>query len=227
MSGAPAASLRFAEEDLLPISALQHLLFCKRQCALIHVEGLWAENRLTVEGRHMHEKAHDGPVEQRAGVRIARGLSVRSFHLGLIGKTDVVEFRATPAVAALPFPVEYKRGRAKKHDADKVQLCAQALCLEEMLSTHVPAGALFYGRTRRRLDVAFDDELRQATEDAARRLHALIASRQTPKAIREPKCDSCSLVSLCVPEAMTMGPSASDYVERALAASRAETLALT
>jgi CRISPR-associated exonuclease Cas4 len=207
----------FVEDDLLPISALQHQLFCERQCALIHIEGLWVENRLTVEGRHLHDKAHDGTSETRSGVRIARGLAIRSFRLGLVGKADVVEFHVTPRnAAAIPFPVEYKRGRPKKHDADKVQLCAQALCLEEMLDAVVPAGALFYGRTRRRLDVPFDQALRQLTEDTSRRLHALIGSGRTPVAVREPKCDNCSLFEVCLPEVMGPRHSAARYVTRVI-----------
>lgn len=217
MTNGPARAGRFSEDNLLPISALQHLLFCERQCALIHIEGLWAENRLTVEGRHLHDKAHEGRSETRAGVRIARGLALRSFRLGLVGKADVVEFHTDPEASAVrALPVEYKRGRPKKHDADKVQLCAQALCLEEMLRTVVPDGALYYGRTRRRLDVTFDQELRRLTEETSRRLHELIASRRTPRAIREPKCDRCSLLTLCLPEAMAPRHSARGYVARAL-----------
>lgn len=217
----PVASA-FGENDLLPISALQHLLFCERQCALIHIEGLWVENRLTVEGRHLHQKAHEGPSEARAGVRIARGLALRSFRLGLVGKADVVEFHEAPEAAAYgPFPVEYKRGKPKRHKADQVQLCAQALCLEEMLGTDVPRGALFYGRTRRRQNVEFDDALRRLTVDAARRLHELIASGRTPRAAREPKCDSCSLYNLCLPDAMGPSHSATAYVESAIAAALA------
>lgn len=215
----------FAEDALLPISALQHLLFCERQCALIHIEGVWVENRLTVEGRHLHDKAHDGPSETRTGVRIARGLALRSFRLGLVGKADVVEFHGDGEVAAgRPFPVEYKRGKPKKHQADKVQLCAQALCLEEMLGTSVPAGALFYGRTRRRMGVPFDAALRHLTEETARRLHALIASRRTPVAVREPKCDSCSLFDVCLPDAMGPQHSAVRYLSRALDTALGETL---
>lgn len=218
----------FSEDDLLPISALQHLLFCERQCALIHIEGLWAENRLTVEGRHLHDKAHDGSSESRNGVRITRGLALRSFRLGLVGKADVVEFRfSLPGRAETPFPVEYKRGRAKKHDADKAQLCAQALCLEEMLETPVPTGALFYGRTRRRMAVTFDDRLRRLTEHTAERLHALISSRHTPSAVREPKCERCSLLDICLPDAMAAHRSATRYVTRAIEAAIAETLAGT
>lgn len=224
MTGASGSPAAFTEDDLLPISALQHLLFCERQCALIHIEGLWAENRLTVEGRHLHDKAHEGRSETRSGVRIVRGLALRSFRLGLVGKADVVEFHAeSDTPDGRPFPVEYKRGRPKKHNADKVQLCAQALCLEEMLGTPVPAGALFYGRTRRRLDVPFDEALRRLTQDTAGRLHALIASRRTPAAVREPKCERCSLLHLCLPEAMGPRRSAGRYVARVLKATLAET----
>lgn len=220
MNAGPAPSA-FAEDDLLPLSALQHLLFCERQCALIHVEGLWAENRLTVEGRHLHDKAHDGPSETRAGVRIARGLALRSLRLGLVGKADVVEFHppASSGGAARPFPVEYKRGKPKRDDSDRVQLCAQGLCLEEMLSVEVPAGALFYGRTRHRLDVALDATLRRRTEEAAARLHELIARGRTPRAVREPKCESCSLLDLCLPDALRPRLSAARFFEHALTAS--------
>jgi len=211
----------FAEDALLPISALQHLIFCERQCALIHIERLWAENRLTVEGRHLHEKAHDGPRELIDGVRITRGLAIRSLRLGLIGQADVVEFHSPSGdgTATIPFPIEYKRGRPKPHDADRVQLCAQALCLEEMLAVEIRAGALYYGTTRRRRPVAFDDTLRTTTEAACARLHGLIASGRTPRAVREPKCDQCSLIELCLPDALSPSHGAAAYLERAIRAS--------
>ena len=204
------------EDDLLPLSALQHLLFCERQAALIHLEQLWAENPLTVEGRHLHERVDTAPGESRGDVRFARALPLRSLRLGLVGRADLVELHRIPADAAdsepgaslpgvpglwRPFPVEYKRGRPKPHHADEVQLCAQGLCLEEMLNTPVPAGALFYGQTRRRLDVPFGDDLRRETEEAAARLHRLLASGVTPQPVREPKCDQCSLIDLCLPDA--------------------------
>ncbi|HTQ40921.1 MAG TPA: CRISPR-associated protein Cas4 [Pirellulales bacterium] len=188
----------FTEDELLPISALQHLLFCERQCALIHIEQIWAENRFTVEGQHFHRKAHAARPELRDGVRIARGLPLRSFRLGLVGKADIVEFGASGLIT----PVEYKRGRPKKDDSDRVQLCAQAICLEEMLHASIDRGALFYGRRRRRTEVLFDLPMRELTESVARRLHALIASRQTPLAWHEPKCDHCSLLALCMPGAV-------------------------
>jgi CRISPR-associated exonuclease Cas4 len=212
----------FSEDDLLPLSALQHLLFCERQCALIHVEQLWAENRLTVEGRHLHEKVDSGTSETRGDVRITRGVPLRCLRLGLSGKADTVEFhRRRPeggGEAWVPFPVEYKRGKPKRDRSDEVQLCAQALCLEEMLVTAVPAGALFYGSTRRRVDVAFDAELRATTERAAVRLHELVRDGITPRASRQPKCESCSLLHLCLPDASNPSRSAARYLQRSLQA---------
>lgn len=222
----------YSEDDLLPLSALQHLRFCERQCALIHVEGLWAENRLTVEGSHLHRKVHDGPDEARRDVRTVRAMPLRSLRLGLVGQADAVEFHRRKGEAGeppgvrlegapgewLPFPVEYKRGRPKRDRSDELQLCAQALCLEEMLSVPVPRGALFYGETRRRKDVELDAGLRAETEDSAARAHRLVAAGVTPRAVREPKCESCSLLHLCLPEALDPGRSASRYLARALAA---------
>jgi CRISPR-associated exonuclease Cas4 len=205
------------EDDLLPVSALQHLLFCERQCALIHVEGLWADNRLTVEGSHLHRKVDAGAGERRHDVRTARSLSLRSFRLGLVGKADTVEFHGPPGGAYGPFPVEYKRGRPKRDRSDEVQLCAQALCLEEMLECAVPAGALFYGTTRRRQDVTFDAELRRTTEAAAARLHQLVREGHTPPARREPKCESCSMLELCLPAPTRGTRSVRRYLEKALA----------
>lgn len=213
----------FDDDELLPISALQHLLFCERQCALIHIERVWVENRLTAEGRIMHKKAHDGPDEARGAMRIARGLPLRCARLGLVGVADVIEFHPPTDVGKRrPFPVEYKRGKPKSHDADRVQLCAQALCLEEMFDVDISAGALFYGQTRRRRDVRFDDALRQLTEQTAARLHALIAAGVTPRAIREPKCDNCSLLTVCLPDALAAKRAAGAYFEDALARSLSE-----
>jgi CRISPR-associated exonuclease Cas4 len=202
-----------SEGHLLPISALQHLLFCERQCALIHLEGLWAENRLTAEGRLLHKKVHDADDERRDGTSMVRGLQLSSQRLGLYGIADMVEFHD----GAPPKPIEYKHGRPKKYSADTVQLCAQALCLEEMLGQHVPEGAVFYGKTRRRLVVVFDTKLRAATEAAARRLHTLIRSGVTPKAQREPKCDRCSLQSLCMPDVLGPRATASRYFQATVA----------
>ena len=185
----------YSEDDLLPLSALQHLLYCERQCALIHVEQIWSENRHTAEGRVAHERVHGGGHEVRDGVRIARDVALRSLRLGLVGKADVVEFHE-----GVPYPVEHKRGHAKTNDCDRVQLCAQALCLEEMLEIPVPEGALFYGQPRRRTVVAIDAALRATTEAAAVRLHQIFNSGITPPAVYEQaKCDRCSLFDACKP----------------------------
>ena len=209
----------FTEDELLPLSALQHLLFCERQCALIHVEQAWSENRLTVEGRIMHERVDSRGGETRGIVRIAHGVPLQSLRLGLVGRADVVEFhgRSEKDVSmGMPFPVEYKRGRPKANRCDEVQLCAQAICLEEMLDVHIPRGALFYGKTRRRKEVAFDDELRGQTEQAARRLHELVTSCLTPPPELEAKCRSCSLRDVCLPDAGRKGASAQRYLASAM-----------
>lgn len=206
------------DPDLLPLSALQHLVFCERQCALIHLEGQWQENPLTFEGRQMHERVDGEAGESRGDLRIVRGLTLIHRGLGLAGRAYVVELHRDPAGAAVagvrgrwrPFPVEYKRGRPKSHDADRVQLCAQALCLEEMWSVSVPAGALFYGKTRRREEVAFDRDLREATERAARRTREIVESGVTPRARKEKKCARCSMLERCRPDAI--GRSASRYL---------------
>ncbi len=175
------------ENDLLPLSALQHLMFCERQCALIHLEQAWAENRYTAEGRAMHDRVHESDAEQRGNVRIARGLRIRSLDLGLIGQADVVEFHRSASGGEQPFPVEFKRGRPKPNECDEIQLCAQALCLEEMLGVTVPEGAIFYGKPRRRYPVTFNPSLRSLTQQTAGRLHQLVADGVTPPAVYEKK----------------------------------------
>ncbi len=211
----------FSDDDLLPISALQHLVYCPRQCALIHVERQWVENRLTAEGRLLHERTHAEGSHKKGSRRVARGVMLRSLSLGLFGQADTVEFLPSPSSASgeMPFPVEYKRGKPKPHDADKVQLCAQALCLEEMLSCTIPAGALFYGKTRRRVEVAFDAPLRQRTMQLIAELRELVDSRTTPRAAYEKgKCGRCSLLKVCMPEVLDGSESASRYLRRSVAA---------
>ena len=192
--------MNYAEDDLIMISALQHYMFCPRQCALIHIEQLWDENRMTAEGRIMHERVHEQNRESRRDVRIEYGLPLRSLRFGLIGKADVVEFHRVSKGFWQPFPVEYKRGKPKHDHCDLIQLCAQAICLEEMLSVSIPSGAIFYGRTRRRLDVSFDETLHRETEDAAEKARQLIASGITPPPIYEKRCESCSLIGECIPK---------------------------
>jgi CRISPR-associated exonuclease Cas4 len=207
----------YSEDDLLPLSALQHLAFCERQWGLIHIEQQWAENRLTAEGRQLHERAHEGADELRDGVRICRGLRIRSLRLGLIGAADVVEFRSGPDGMSQPFPVEYKRGRPKPGHWDVVQLCAQALCLEEMLNTVIAAGAIFYGQPRRRMEVGFAADLRQETERLVSRLHGLQTAGRTPPPAYETKCDNCSLLAICLPQMADRKRGAAAYVTRSIA----------
>jgi len=208
MPPGPPTVDREAEDALIPLSALQHYLFCPRQCALIHVEQLWAEDAATAEGQLLHAKADAARPETRPGVRVARGLAVRSLALGVTGRADVVEFRAAGADGrGQPFPVEYKRGRPEAHRADEVQLCAQAICLEEMFGVPVPEGALFYGETRRRHPVAFDGELRALTARIAAETRAMIAAMRTPPPVHIPACKRCSLQTLCQPARLEKAPS--------------------
>lgn len=221
-------SAPFDEDDLLPLSALQHLVYCERQYALIHVEQLWAESSATVEGRLLHERQDEAGREVRGDLVVAHALPLRSLRLGLAGRADAVEFHRLPSLGGaagvrlaglsgrfFAFPVETKRGKPKSHDADRVQLCAQALCLEEMLEISVQSGALFYGTPRRREEVEFDAALRDMTEKAALRIHELFERRETPAAVRAKKCDRCSLIDLCLPD--LAGRSALRYLDRALA----------
>jgi CRISPR-associated exonuclease Cas4 len=205
-------------DEYLPLSGLQHLIFCERQCALIHVEGQWAENALTLQGRELHERAHLPGTESRPGVRIARAVHLKSERLGLVGVADIVEYhRVTgPGQRWVPFPVEYKRGRRRDRLADQVQLCAQAICLEEMHGCEIACGALFYGQSRRRLDVTFDAELRAVTAQASRRFGELVARRETPRVAPAPKCRRCSLRGLCMPEVTQPESSMTKYIARSL-----------
>jgi CRISPR-associated exonuclease Cas4 len=189
----------FDEDELLPISALQHLAFCPRQCALIHIERLWAENRLTAEGRILHERVDSGESSNRETTRTLRGASIRSLELGLTGRIDVLELRQTEEGEVVPFPVEYKRGRPKAEDWDEVQLCAQAMCVEEMMGLEVPGGALFYASTRRRRDVSFTEHLRARVEELARDLRTMVKEGITPPPVVSTKCQRCSLVDRCLP----------------------------
>ncbi len=218
----------FSEDDLLPLSAIQHFLFCERQCALIHIEQQWEENPFTVQGRLLHDRVDEKGCESRGDVRIVRGLNIRSLRLGLAGIADVIEFHRVsetehtadtliklPDAAGWwkPFPVEYKRGRPKPGPCDEAQLCAQAICLEEMLSARITDGALFYHSIRRRKDVSFDDSLRTLCEQAAFKLRELLASYVTPLAVNDDRCEHCSLINLCSPRISSGKKSAVHFVE--------------
>lgn len=231
--------MTFTEDELLPVSLLQHLLFCERRAALVHIEGIWGENIFTAEGDILHDKVHDDlPVESRVDVCITRGLQLRSLRFGLTGKADVVEFhRVTDEEADSvqaseglkssipfsgapglwrPYPVDYKRGRLRSEEGFEIQLCAQALCLEEMMGVAVPAGAIFFGKPHRRLKVIFDSSIRKRTEQAAHRMHELIRSNQTPPARYEKKCKSCSLFDICMPKVTDASKSVPKYLTRML-----------
>jgi CRISPR-associated exonuclease Cas4 len=230
----------FTEDDLIPISALQHYAFCPRQWGLIHIEQLWSENRFTAEGRVLHDKTHEPQEENRPGIRIVRTLRLVSYRLGLTGQADVVEFHKSFDSASpiktfesrqdkadskiklggvegfwKPVPVEYKRGKPKIDICDEVQICAQAMCLEEMLKTSIGSGFLFYGRPRRRQQVDFTDTLRKQTEQIIEELHKLLAERITPKAKYGKRCESCSLLEVCMPEITGVEKDIEHYLSKA------------
>ncbi|MFH0869193.1 MAG: CRISPR-associated protein Cas4 [archaeon] len=213
----------FTEDQLIPISALQHWLFCRRQCGLIHLEQAWQENHLTAEGRLLHEKVHQADAEQSGDVRIVRGLRLASFRLGLIGQSDVVEFHKADNGIVLsgakgfwqPFPVEYKRGKPKKDGSDCVQLCAQTMCLEEMLNTKISSAAFYYNQPRRRTEVEITDLLRRQTENIAQQVHQMFNDRNTPIACYEKKCQSCSLAEICMPKTTGLNKKVDYYLSKA------------
>jgi CRISPR-associated exonuclease Cas4 len=215
----------YTEDDLLPISALQHLAFCPRQWALIHLEQAWLDNRLTAEGIVMHERAHDEEAETRGDLRVVRGLRLRSLRLGLVGQADVVEFHKTESGGIVlegvpglwqPFIIEYKRGQPKIGHEDEVQLCAQALCLEEMLGVALTSASFFYGQPRRRSEVSLDEVIRKETEDLAALLHQLNNAGKTPAAGYTSKCQSCSLVNICLPKVTRGSKSVNNYLKQVL-----------
>ncbi len=193
--------------DPIPISALQHAVYCLRQAALIHLERMWAENRFTAEGHVLHV-ASDRPGHRRIkGVRRVSALPLSSARLGIAGVADLVEFHAGNRTAnpdcETAYPVEFKRGKAKLHRADEVQLCAQGLCLEEMTGAPVPEGALFYGEIKRRVAVPFTAELRTLTEETVAALREVFATGVTPPPTPLiSRCRACSLAELCRPKAM-------------------------
>ncbi len=193
------------DDDLLmPISALQHLAFCPRQCALIHGQQEWADNRLTAEGQVLHARANSGERESRRNRKIARTVKLRSMAFGLTGVADVVEFHRQKRDGNeiwVPYPVEYKRGKPKLHNADRIQVCAQALCLEEMLGIPVPCGTLYYDQPKRREDVDFTPELRQQVLEMVQRLAKIFTNSELPQPFdNDPRCHSCSLLDICQPK---------------------------
>ncbi len=191
----------FTEDDFIMISALQHYVYCPRQCGLIHVDDVWQENLFTTRGNILHEKVDTDTYETRGAVKTVRGLRIHSFYYGIVGRCDVVEFRENQN-GKIVLPVEYKSGEPKEDISDKVQLCAQVLCMEEMLNTKITQGAFFYGKIRRRNIVEIDISLRSKTENIINSVREIVSSQKIPSAEYKAKCRNCSLYSVCQPKAM-------------------------
>lgn len=210
-------STSYDEDELLALSGIQHFAFCRRQWALIHLDQAWGENLLTAQGRIMHERAHDESLRERRGSTIVvRNLAVRSRSLGLVGYCDVVEFHRDAHGHPIhgeeglwgELPVEYKHGSSKVEDADRLQLCAQAMCLEEMMGSDVPRGALYYGSTKSREWVELDDALRDEVRELSREMHALYERHHVPTVRRRKGCAACSLKETCMPKVMARSAAA-------------------
>lgn len=215
----------FLEEEYLQLSGIQHFAFCPRQWALIHVEDKWAENSLSAMGREMHKKVHsDTRLEKRGDIVIARSLRIASPILGISGECDVVEFHKNKNGVSIkgclglyiPYPVEYKRGKSKVNDCDRLQLCAQALCLEHMLSCKINTGALFYGEPRRREEVQLSAELRDKVTGMLSLMHDYYKRQHTPQAKKSRNCNSCSLKYECVPSLDKKNKSVTQYLHDGL-----------
>lgn len=215
----------YRPDELLALSGIQHFCFCRRQWALIHVECQWQDNLLTVEGKLLHERADDPFfTEVRNGLIRTRAMPVASYRLGLYGVCDVVEFTPCPEGAQLhgregtyaAAPVEYKRGRKKSDHSDEAQLCAQAMCLEEMLSIQIPKAFIFYARTRRREEVLLSEELRELVQKMADEMHSYFRKGYTPQVRAHKGCRSCSLADICLPNLQNQNRSALEYVQKAI-----------
>ena len=217
--------MEYKEEDYLQLSGIQHFLFCRRQWALIHIEQQWAENVRKADGRWLHKNAHKtGERIRRGDLLIIKGMKIHSHTLGLSGECDVVEFHRDDQLGVeiygeegkwMPFPVEYKRGKMKPNSMDTAQLCAQAVCLEEMLCCKIQEGAIFYGEIRRRVPVIFDDTLREQVRITAEEMHNYFRNGYTPKSKRTKSCNACSLLSICMPQ-LSAGNSVTAYIKSEL-----------
>lgn len=217
-------SLMANDADFLMLSGLKHFRFCRRRWALVHVEQQWSENVLTLEGHYMHERVHDDNfTELRGSVLLSRGMPIRSEALKITGECDMVELHRDENGVSIQgregkwriYPVEYKHGRPDERGADELQLCAQAMCLEEMFVTDIPEGAIYYGKTRHRMTVALTKELREQTRISLEEMHRLFKRGYTPKAKWTKACKNCSLVEICQPK-LSKQMSASEYVKRIL-----------
>ena len=215
----------FEDEELLLISGLQHLMFCEKQWSLIHVEKLWAENILTVEGAHLHDNVHSAGLKSRGDLKLATGLQLRSSELGLYGVADMVEFvlDSTNGVEIpsagfgkkrwMPYPVEYKRGRARWDNADEIQLCAQAICLEEMLGAKIKLGAVYYGEPRKRSEIQLSAALREEVRKICARGRDLLESKDSAKPNKGKHCKNCSMREFCMPEITLSADSSEKYIK--------------
>lgn len=216
----------YSEEDYLMLSGIQHFAFCRRQWAIIHIEQQWSENYRTTAGEIMHKKAHEeGSFEKRGRLLIVRGLRISSRELGLSGQCDVVEFHQHENGVDLfgydgrwkPIPIEYKRGMPKENSADELQLCAQAICLEEMLQTSIPEGYLYYGENKRRSHIEFTNGLRTEVRKMGEEMHELFRRGHTPNVKPGKQCKACSLEDLCVPK-LQKGARVREYIEKTIKA---------
>lgn len=202
----------YSDEDCIMISGLQHIVFCPRQWGLIHIEQQWVENFLTADGRKMHERVDSGYREFRKGIKQYSSLYVKSLKYGINGRTDLIEAikNEDNSGCGVPllglkgkwtlYPVEFKRGKPKNDNSDKIQLCAQTLCLEEMTNTRVPMGAIFYGEIKRRDEVEFTQGLREETINCIELAHSLLEKGILPKAVPDKQCKACSLNEICMPK---------------------------
>jgi CRISPR-associated exonuclease Cas4 len=216
--------MEYSEDDYLMLSGIQHYAFCRRQWAIIHIEQQWQENEHTVEGELLHKRAHDAYfTEKRKDVIISRGLPVHSRTMGVSGVCDIVEFcRAEDGIPLFGhrglysvYPVEYKKGAPKDSEIDILQLTAQAMCLEEMLSAKIQEGAIFYGEIRRRDKIVFNDTLRDTVRKDFEEMHGLFERRYTPKVKWSKSCGACSLKDICMPR-LGKAPSVRDYISKTL-----------
>lgn len=216
----------YSDDDLLMLSGIQHFAFCPRQWALDHICQQWEDNHLTIEGDWLHRRADDPyAMEYDSGNVLLRSVSVKSYRLGFYGIADLIELYpfdddTKPAFTVTRYPgrwsvlpVEYKHGKAKADDTDEVQLCAQAMCLEEMHGIEIPRGAIFYGTTRRRVSVSFSDMLRKHVEELAEAMHRLFRRGEVPEASAQKKCRSCSLQDICMSQDLSHAPSVDEYLK--------------
>ena len=216
--------MEYREEDFLLLSGIQHFAFCRRQWALIHIEQQWQENEYTVAGELLHKNAHDPYFnEKRKDVIVSRSMPVFSRTMGVSGECDIVEFRKSDDGISIHghrglydvYPIEYKKGSPKDTEIDILQLTAQAMCLEEMLSTHIQEGAVFYGETRRRQIVVFSEELEEQVSSSFAEMHEMYDRRYTPKVRWSKSCNACSLKDICLPK-LGKTPSVKGYIHKTI-----------